>query len=91
MIPADVVKFDRGFVLHSLKTEVGKEVMRNLMTMFRKINFEVLCEGIETRDEEQLVYECGCNQIQGYLHDRPLDVQVFTDKYLVNMSKEPLP
>ena len=82
LVPADVVKFDRSFVLHSLKTEMGKEVMRNLVNMFQKIDFEVLCEGVETKDEEQLVYECGCNQIQGYLHDKPLDVKVFTEKYL---------
>ena len=82
MVPADVIKFDRSFVLHSLKTEMGREVMSSLMAMFKRIHFEVLCEGIETEDEEKLVHECGCNQIQGYLHDRPLDVNVFTEKYL---------
>lgn len=83
MVPADVIKFDRSFVLHSLKTKTGREVMRSLMEMFQRIDFEVLCEGIETKDEEQLVYACGCNQIQGYLHDRPLDVHVFAEKYLL--------
>lgn len=87
MVPADVIKFDRSFVLHSLKTEMGQEVMRSLMDMFQRIHFEVLCEGIETEDEERLVYECGCNQIQGYLHDRPLDVKVFTDKYMLQRRK----
>ena len=82
MVPADVIKFDRSFVLHSLKTETGREVMRSLMSMFQRIDFEVLCEGIETTEEEQLVRECGCNQIQGYLHDRPLDVREFTEKYV---------
>ena len=82
VVPADVIKFDRSFVLHSLKTEMGQEVMKHLMSMFQKINFEVLCEGVETKDEEQLVYACGCNQIQGYLHDRPLDVHTFEGKYI---------
>lgn len=86
VVPADVIKFDRSFVLHSLKTEMGQEVMKSLMSMFQRINFEVLCEGIETVDEEQLVYACGCNQIQGYLHDKPLNVQVFTEKYLMNKN-----
>ena len=82
MVPADVIKFDRSFVLHSLKSKTGQEVMRSLMEMFQRIDFEVLCEGIETKDEEALVYACGCNQIQGYLHDKPLDVHVFEEKYL---------
>lgn len=83
MVPADVIKFDRSFVLHSLKTETGREVMSSLMSMFQRIDFEVLCEGIETEEEEQLVHECGCNQIQGYLHDRPLDAREFTKKYVL--------
>ncbi len=82
LVPADVIKFDRSFVLHSLRSKTGQEVMRSLMEMFQRIDFEVLCEGIETRDEEQLVRACGCNQVQGYLHDRPLSVQAFTEKYL---------
>lgn len=84
MVPADVVKFDRSFVLHSLKSKMGQEVMRSLVNMFQRIHFEVLCEGIETRDEEALVYACGCNQIQGYLHDKPLEVHVFTKKYMLH-------
>ncbi|MDE6968177.1 MAG: EAL domain-containing protein [Eubacterium sp.] len=82
MVPADVIKFDRSFVLHSLKSKTGQEVMRSLMEMFQRIDFEVLCEGIETKDEEELVYACGCNQIQGYLHDKPMDAPAFTEKYL---------
>lgn len=83
MVPADVIKFDRSFVLHSLKTKTGREVMSSLMSMFQRIDFEVLCEGIETEEEEQLVHECGCNQIQGYLHDLPLDAREFTKKYVL--------
>ncbi len=81
-IPVDVIKFDRGFVLNSLGVESGRKIMKNLMKTFKDIEFEVICEGIESREEEKIVQECGCNAVQGFLHDRPLPFEVFEEKYL---------
>ena len=81
-IPVDVIKFDRGFVLNSLGVESGRKIMKNLMNTFKDIQFEVICEGIESREEERIVHECGCNAVQGYLHDKPLPYQAFEDKYM---------
>ena len=81
-IPVDVIKFDRGFVLNSLGVESGRKIMKNLMNTFKDIQFEVICEGIESREKEKIVQECGCNAVQGYLHDKPLPYMVFEDKYM---------
>lgn len=81
-IPANVIKFDRGFVLHSLQNDVGLTIMKNLVETFKEISFEVLCEGVETKEEEKNIVECGCDIIQGYLYDRPLGVTDFEEKYV---------
>lgn len=81
-VPVDIIKFDRGFVTNSLKGETGRIIMKNLMNTFNNVSFEVICEGIENREEEEIVYNCGCNAVQGYLHDKPLPYYVFADKYL---------
>lgn len=81
-VPVDIIKFDRGFVLNSLGVESGRKIMSSLMNTFKDIKFEVICEGIENREEERIVHECGCNAVQGYLHDKPLPHSVFEDKYL---------
>lgn len=81
-VPVDIIKFDRGFVLNSLGVDSGRKIMKNLMNTFTDIDFEVICEGIENRDEERIVQECGCNAVQGYLHDRPLPCDTFEEKYL---------
>lgn len=87
-IPTDVIKFDRAFVLNSLQNEEGREVMRSLVNMFQRINFDVICEGVETKEEEKLVYECGCNMIQGYLHDKPIPASEFEKKYIQRMCQK---
>lgn len=81
-VPIDIIKFDRGFVLNSITVEAGRKIMKNLVSTFYDVNFDVICEGVESVEEEQIVYECGCNAVQGYLHDKPLPSSVFADKYL---------
>ncbi len=81
-VPIDIIKFDRGFVLNSITVEAGRKIMKNLVNTFYDVNFDVICEGVESVEEEQIIYECGCNAVQGYLHDKPLPSSVFADKYL---------
>lgn len=81
-VPVDVVKFDRAFVVHSLKNPKGIKLMEGLIQMFQHIDFDVICEGVETAFEEELVYRCGCNAVQGFLYDKPIRQQDFETKYL---------
>ncbi len=83
MLPLDGIKFDRGFVQNSINNRKGLEIMAGLVDIFDRIDLDVICEGVETVDEEQIVRACGCTQVQGYLHDRPLPIQEFENKYLI--------
>lgn len=85
-VPVDVVKFDRAFVMHSLKNPKGIKLMEGLIQMFQHIDFDVICEGVETRFEEELVYRCGCNAVQGFLYDKPIRKVEFESKYLAATS-----
>ena len=38
---------------------------------------KVLCEGIETKEEEDLLLELGCYYGQGYLNAKPMPVNDF--------------
>lgn len=82
MLPLDCIKFDRGFVQHSINSRKGLEIMAGLVDIFDKIDLDVICEGVETASEEQIVRACGCKQVQGYLHDRPLPIMDFEAKYI---------
>ncbi len=83
-IPLDLVKFDRGFVVHSIGDERGRKVMGGMVNIFDSMDLEVLCEGVETEQDEELVKRCGCNIVQGFLYDMPLPVEEFEEKYIFN-------
>lgn len=81
-IPANVIKFDRGFVVHAIHDAMGTTIMKNLVETFKEIKFEVLCEGVETEEEKQYIVACGCDVIQGYLYDKPMSISDFEKKYV---------
>ncbi len=81
-IPADVIKFDRSFVLYSIQNETGRTILKNLISTFKEVNFEVVCEGVETKKERDAIVSCGCTIIQGFLYDHPLEIAAYERKYM---------
>lgn len=82
LLPVDIVKIDKGFIRSSIDTERGKEVMKGIIKMLKDIDLGIICEGIENPSEEQIVFECGCDEVQGFLYDKPIPVMDFKNKYL---------
>lgn len=81
-LPVDIIKFDKGFVKSSMSNESSYQIMLSLINVFRKINYEVICEGIETKADEKMIFECGCDTAQGFLYDKPMEETDFESKYL---------
>ena len=81
-MPADIVKLDCAFARQGLKSEKGIELVQSVISMLKKIDFDIICEGVETKDEEALIDALGCSKIQGYLYDRPLPKKDFENKYV---------
>lgn len=81
-LPVDVIKFDKGFVDNSMDSDAGYQILLSLIQVFKKINYDVICEGIETKEQEKLIFECGCDKVQGFLYDKPLGKIDFEEKYL---------
>lgn len=86
-LPVDIIKFDKGFISNSMNNEAVYQILQSLIHVFRQINYDVICEGIETKEQEKLIFECGCDNVQGFLYDKPLERDIFEDKYL---KKQPI-
>ena len=82
VLPVDVVKLDKSFVKESLKSERGNELMKGLIRILSEIHLDIVCEGVETQEEENIVSSYGCNEIQGYLYDAPIPTDEFESKYI---------
>ena len=80
-IPADIIKFDRVFASRSLKNNKGRQVIKSLIKMLKMVEYELVFEGVETKEELDTVVSYGCDVIQGFYFDRPLPANEFVDKY----------
>ena len=59
------------------------EIIKGLIRILNEIEMDIVCEGIETKDEERIVYEFGCDSMQGFLYDKPIPIDNFEDKYIL--------
>lgn len=82
VLPVDIIKLDRGFVKDSLKTKRGNDIIKGLIKILNEIELDIVCEGVETEEEERIISGYGCKEIQGFLYDKPIPVTEFEKKYL---------
>ena len=80
-MPASVVKIDRMFMLNSIKTPKGCTFLKKIIGMIHELGYRVLCEGIETKEQFELLRGMDCDEGQGYYFDRPLPTEDFFTKY----------
>jgi len=83
ILPVDIIKLDKGFIKNSLNNKKGMDIIKGLIRILNEIEMDIVCEGIETKDEEKIVYEFGCDSMQGFLYDKPIPVGMFEDKYIL--------
>lgn len=87
-IPFDVLKIDREFLDESVQSESGKWILRKIVEMAAGLNLRVICEGVETREQVEMLLEIGCRYAQGYLYSRPIPMEEYIDKYNIIIPKE---
>lgn len=69
--PIDVVKIDR-YILLLANEERGKKLFLGVISLAHDLSLEVVCEGVETEEQNQLVTESGCDYIQGWYYSKAL-------------------
>gem|GEM_PF-3067498 len=84
--PIDVVKIDRSFVTHLDRDYARAETVRSIIDLSRKLNMEVVAEGIETIEEFDRLRAFQCDMVQGFLFSRPMDAEGITQLLMANES-----
>ena len=73
--PADALKIDRSFVSEIAASDHSATLIRTLVQLGRSLEIETLAEGIEDRAQLVRLQREQCDQGQGFLFSRPLDVR----------------
>ena len=76
-MPVDVLKLDRSFLLHGLSGARELAIIRGIVSMSSDLGIEIVCEGVETEEQSQVLLATGCRIAQGYRYARPVPVNEF--------------
>lgn len=77
-LPANVVKIDQSFMRDLGQDERRRSLVRTMIKLSHDLGHKVVAEGVETVEVEDFLREAGCDEVQGYLHARPLAPQALT-------------
>ena len=81
-LPFDVLKIDRDFLYSNTTSEKERIVLSNVVRMAFDLRMKVICEGVETEEQEAFLKQIDCRYAQGFLYSRPLPEEQYTAKYL---------
>ena len=82
--PIDIVKIDREVLLLSEK-ESGKKLFLGIISLIHNLNLKVVCEGVETEEQNTLVSRSDCDYIQGWYYSKALPIasaEIFYKEYM---------
>ena len=78
VLPFDVMKIDRSILIAPGDRERKMNLIKQVVQMGHGFGMHVICEGIETTEQEELLTECGCEYGQGYYYGKPMPMDDFT-------------
>ena len=71
-LPIDFVKIDISFVGKMLEDRTTRAVVKAIISLCRDIGIKTIAEGVEKKEQLEMLKDFGCDYVQGFLFYRPL-------------------
>lgn len=73
-MPLDQIKIDSSFI-HDISTDNSDNaVVRTIIAMANSLNLDVIAEGVEMKEQRQLLLDKGCTHYRGSLFGKPVPI-----------------
>lgn len=80
-IRADVLKIDMGFLREIKDHHRSKIILQAVIDMANSLGMDVITEGVETKQQLDVLASMGCNLFQGYYFSRPIPINEFVERF----------
>jgi EAL domain-containing protein (putative c-di-GMP-specific phosphodiesterase class I) len=81
-LPVNTLKIDRSFIIDMTVSPEGLALVSTIINLAHSLKLNVVAEGVETKEQSQLLRVLNCDEMQGYLFSKPLPREIFEAKYL---------
>ncbi|MFO3149130.1 EAL domain-containing protein, partial [Legionella pneumophila serogroup 1] len=75
----DYVKLDQELISQIHTNEFKQIILEKICEMATKLKIKIICEGIETEDELQIIKNYAIDFYQGFLFERPMSYEKIPD------------
>lgn len=88
-IEVDILKLDMKFFDKCENIHRANVIVESMVRLANHLNMLVIAEGVETKEQVQMLQEMGCDIIQGYYYAKPMPVTSF-EKFIEEHPYEDL-
>jgi len=86
-LTVDCIKIDKYFIQEMLLDEKAEFLVHSIIQLGHYMNYGIIAEGIEEKDQLDLLQKFGCETIQGFYISKPLQVEDVEDFVLKNQQE----
>ena len=76
--PVDTLKIDQSFVRNLAPDTSDAAIAQSMISMARSLKLRTVAEGVETREQYEILRKQGCEVMQGYFFSAPLSAGALT-------------
>lgn len=86
-LPIDILKLDKSFI-DNYGDERGEAIIECVIEMAKRLNIEIIAEGVETEEQYLYLRNLKCNMIQGYFFGKPMTFEELQKIVIQNENQE---
>lgn len=71
-LPVDIIKIDMAFTKQMVNDKKALAIVQTIIELAKRLDKLTLAEGVETREQLEILKSLKCDMVQGFLFSKPL-------------------
>lgn len=71
-LPVNTLKLDKEFIVDVGNNHIAREIASSVIDLAKNNHFNVICEGVETKEQLDFLKTTPCDTVQGYYYYHPI-------------------
>ena len=80
-LPFDELKIDQSFIADITTNPTSASIVQATINLGQALGLTVITEGVETKEQLNLLVQAGCRSFQGYAFYKPLTLKAFEAQF----------
>ena len=81
-LPLDIIKVDKTFIDDIIEDDYAQAFVKLIVDLSKTIGTKIVVEGVEHKEQFELLKSLGVDYIQGYYFGKPVPANIFEEKNL---------